>query len=322
MEQENPLISIICAVRNDERFIRETLDSVVLQSYKNWELVVMDGASTDKTVEILNEYAVKHKNITVVSEPDKGQWHALDKALALTRGEYLFQLCGQDGYLDNDWFKRCVETFEKHPDVSLVWGIPFNMSEDGKLLGPHYAYAKFLRDKRYGGQTRPISTIVSKAGIHDASTALRLLRLVRKLTPHRVWVVLRSFWKQDIPQKEKWFYYWLKTCHSFPEQNMCMRKDVYVRNTTRFPKETMTNSALFDFTFNFNSKGYLAYGLPLAGNFSRMHVGRQDLRKFDTELTESYNKKVADFRNKLKDQKTVKFLDHNDKVVLESDQKI
>jgi len=67
----------------------------------------MDGASTDKTVEILNEYAVKHKNITVVSEPDKGQWHALDKALALTRGEYLFQLCGQDGYLDNDGL-NCV----------------------------------------------------------------------------------------------------------------------------------------------------------------------------------------------------------------------
>ena len=318
MERENPLISIICAVRNDERFIRETLDSVVSQSYKNWELVVMDGASTDKTVEILNEYAVKHKNITVVSEPDKGQWHALDKALALTRGEYLFQLCGQDGYLDNDWFKLCVETLEKHPDVSLVWGIPFNMSEDGKLLGPHYAYAKFLRDKRYGAQTRPISTIVSKVGWHDPSTVIRLLRLFRKLTPHRVMMVLRSFRKQDIPQKERWFYYWLKTGHSFPEQNMCVRKDVYVRNTTRFPKETMTNSALLDFTFNFNSKGYLAYGLPLAGNFSRMHVEGQDLRKFDTKLTENYNGKVADFKKQLKGQRTMKFVDCNDKVVLET----
>ena len=318
MKQENPLISIICAVRNDERVIRETLDSVVSQSYKNWELVVMDGASTDKTVEILNEYAVKHKNITVVSEPDKGQWHALDKALALTRGEYLFQLCGQDGYLDNDWFKLCVETLEKHPDVSLVWGIPFNMSEDGKLLGPHYAYAKFLRDKRYGAQTRPISTIVSKVGWHDPSTVIRLLRLFRKLTPHRAAIVLRSFWKQDIPQKERWFYYWLKTGHSFPEQNMCVRKDVYIRNTTRFPKETMTNSALLDFTFNFNSKGYLAYGLPLAGNFSRMHVEGQDLREFDTKLTENYNGKVADFKKQLKGQRTMKFVDCNDKVVLET----
>jgi len=129
--------------------------------------------------------------------------------------------------------------------------------------------------------------------------------------------VFRSFFKQDIPQKEKWFYYWLKTGRAFPEQNMCVRKDVYVRNTTRFPKETMTNSALLDFTFNFNTRGYLAYGLPLAGNFSRMHIEGQDLRKLDTELTESYNKKVADFRNKLKGQKTIKFLDHNEKIVLE-----
>ncbi|PIR98235.1 MAG: hypothetical protein COT89_00815 [Candidatus Colwellbacteria bacterium CG10_big_fil_rev_8_21_14_0_10_42_22] len=317
MASEKPLVSIICAVRNDAQFIHETLESVVSQTYPNWELIIMDGASTDKTLDILNEYTSKYKNITVVSEPDKGQWHGLDKALALTKGEYLFQLCGQDGFLDNDWFERCIEVLKEHPEVSLVWGIPFNMSEDGKLLGPHYAYAKFLKDKRYKENTRPISTAVSKVSWHSISAPLHFLRIVRKLTPRRVGMVFRSFFKQDIPQKEKWFYYWLKTGRAFPEQNMCVRKDVYVRNTTRFPKETMTNSALLDFTFNFNTRGYLAYGLPLAGNFSRMHIEGQDLRKLDTELTESYNKKVADFRNKLKGQKTIKFLDHNEKIVLE-----
>ncbi|MBU2101574.1 glycosyltransferase [Patescibacteria group bacterium] len=318
MAPEKPLISIICAVRNDAKFIRETLESVINQTYPHWELIVMDGASTDKTLDILNEYATKYKQITVVSESDKGQWHGLEKALALARGEYLFQLCGQDGFLDNDWFKRCIEVFEEHPDVSLVWGIPFNMSEDGKLLGPHYAYARFLKDDRYKTNTMPISTIVSKVGWRGPSTILRILGLIRKLTPRRIAMVFRSFLKQDIPQKEKWFHYWLKTGRAFPEQNMCVRKDVYVKNTTRFPKETMTNSALLDFTFNFNTRGYLAYGLPLAGNFSRMHIEGQGLRKFDTELTESYNKKVVDFRNKFKNQKIMRFVDHNNKTVLET----
>lgn len=322
MEEGKPLISVICAVFNDERFIRETLESVVSQTYPNWELIIMDGASTDGTLDILNEYAEKYKNITVVSEPDKGQWHGLDKALALAKGEYLFQLCGQDGYLDNDWFKLCIETFKKHPDVSLVWGIPFNMSEDGKLLGPHYAYAKFLKDKRYGTRTRPVSTVVSKVNWHGRSGVFHLLRLVRKLTPRRVATVLRSFRKQDIPQREDWFYYWLKTGRAFPEQNMCVRKDVYVRNTTRFPKETMTNAALLDFAFNFNSRGYLAYGLPIAGNYSRMHAEGQNLREYDAELTESYSKRVVDFRNRLKSQKFVKFIDHNDKIVLEEEVKL
>jgi len=321
MEKEEPLISVISAVRNDERFIRETLETVISQSYKNWELIIMDGDSTDGTLEILNEFAGKYKNITVVSEPDEGQWHALDKALALAKGEYLFQLCGQDGYLDNDWFKVCIETFQTHPDVSLVWGIPFNMSEDGQLLGPHYAYAKFLKDKKYGISTKPISTIASKVNWRGFSALSGFLRLLGKLTPRRIAMVLRSFRKQDIPQKEDWFYCWLSTGRAFPEQNMCVRKDVYVQNTTRFPKETMTNSALFDFTFNFNSKGYLAYGLPIAGNFSRIHIDGQNLREYDKKLTKEYREGVVEFGREMKKRKQMKFIDHNGDVVSERTQR-
>src|SRR3989344_3476912 len=156
MEPKEPLISIICAVRNDGRFIRETLESVVAQTYPNLELVIMDGASTDETVEIIKEYAAKYKNIIWRSEPDKGQWQALDKALALAKGECLSLLCGQDGYLNKDWFKSCAQLLGQRPEVSLVWGIPFNMSEDGKILGPHYAYAGFLKDEKYNSRTKPV----------------------------------------------------------------------------------------------------------------------------------------------------------------------
>lgn len=292
MEREHPLVSILCAVRNDSRFIRETLETVVAQSYPNWELIVVDGASTDNTVDIVKEYAAKHKNIVLRSEPDEGQWHALNKALSLAKGEYMLLLCGQDGYLRKDWLARCVETFREHPEVSLVWGIPFNMSEDGKLLGPHYAYAGFLKDDEYGSQTRPVSTFLAKVDWRRSSALKRLRSLLGKLTWSRLKVLLGSLKKREIPQKEEWFSYWRRTGLMFPEGNMCVKKDVYMRLTPRFPEEKMTNAALLDFCFNFNAGGYLAWGLPLAASFSRSHAEGQALREYDDVLVAKYREKI------------------------------
>lgn len=320
MESTKPLISILCAVRNDERFIRETLETVVSQTFSDWELLIMDGASTDGTAEILKEYAAKYPNIIWRSEPDKGQWDALDKALALARGEYLFQLCGQDGYLDKDWFKRCVQTFEEHPDVSLVWGIPFNMSEDGKLLGPAYAYAKFFKEN-----PKVLSTVFAKIDTSRSGFLKRTFEVAKKVTPKRMIEMVKSFFKQPIPQKEDWFFYWLRTNLAFPEGNMCVRREVYVRNTVRFPKETMAYGALFDFCFNFNANGYLAYGLPIAANFGRTHVGGQSLRvvegqflrEHDKMLFMKYKRHVAEFREKVKKQNVFKFIGPESNVVSE-----
>jgi len=308
MERGKPLISILCAVYNDARFIKETLDSVVAQTYPNLELIVMDGASNDGTLEILNEYADKYDNIVVHSEPDSGQWHALEKALSIAKGEYITLLCGQDGYVDEDWFRRCIETFEKHPEISLAWGIPINMSEDSKLLGPHYAYAKFLKDNRYGLQTRPITTITTRIDTKNPHFGRLILGILRKLTPNRLITVLRSFHKQDIPLKEDWFFYWLKTGLTYPEGNMCVRKNVFIENTIRFPKEKRANFVFQNFYFDFNAKGYLSYGLPVAASFGRYHAEGQDLREYDTELMKTFRDKLEDFRIEVKNRKSFKFV--------------
>ncbi len=300
MDTTKPVISILCAVRNDERFIAETLASVAAQTYPNLELIIMDGASTDRTPEIVREYAATHPNVIFRSEPDSGQWDALEKALALSTGEYVTLLCGQDGYLDPDWFAKCIEAFTAHPEVSLVWGIPFNMSEDGKLVGPHYAYAGFLRDKRYGAQTKPLGTLTAKIDWRRPGAFRRMLGMARKLTGPRLATVVGSFRKSDIPQKKNWFKYWLSTGRAFPEGNMCVRREVYMANTGRFPHETMTNSALLDFIFNFNIRGYLAYGLPVAASFGRHHAVGQALREHDAALVKKYEEKISLFKKESK----------------------
>jgi len=224
MSSELPLVSVLCAIRNDVRFIRETLDSVIRQNYTNWELIVLDGASTDGTVEIVKEFAQKYPNIIFHSEADDGQWQALDRALTLAKGQYIMQVCGQDGYLNNDWMARCVEVFLKKPEISLVWGIPFDMSEGGELLGPHYAYATFLRDSKFSVRPRPFKTIMAKIDIQRSSAIGRLGKILKKFTWKRIKMVFRSFFKTSIPQREDWFFYWLNKA---AEQGFLFRLYIY-----------------------------------------------------------------------------------------------
>jgi len=91
-----PKISIITPSYNQAQFIRATIDSVLSQDYPNLEYFVIDGGSTDGTIEILQSYG---KKIQWVSEQDKGQTDAINKGLRLAKGEVLAYLNSDDIYL-------------------------------------------------------------------------------------------------------------------------------------------------------------------------------------------------------------------------------
>ena len=94
-----PKISIITASYNQGHFIEETIRSVLLQGYPNLEYIVVDGGSTDNTLQILKRY---QSEISVcISEPDNGQSHALNKGFRLATGEILAWLNSDDLYLPN-----------------------------------------------------------------------------------------------------------------------------------------------------------------------------------------------------------------------------
>ena len=124
-----PKISVITTSKNGARFLRETIESILQQSFTDYEHVVADGASTDNTLDILKEY----EHIKWKSEPDRNSEEGFFKALAMAQGEYIMICCVSDGYLDRDWFRQCAEVLDNDPDVSLVYGIPQLMAEDGTL---------------------------------------------------------------------------------------------------------------------------------------------------------------------------------------------
>jgi glycosyltransferase involved in cell wall biosynthesis len=113
-----PLVSIVIAVLNGARYLETALGSVFDQTYPNLELLVMDGGSSDGTVELLQRY--NDRIDYWISEPDGGVYHAWNKALKLARGEWIAFLGSDDRYLP-DAISQYVDYIARHGEGGLEY---------------------------------------------------------------------------------------------------------------------------------------------------------------------------------------------------------
>ena len=125
-----PLVSIVTPVRNGERFIAETIESVLSQDYPRLEYFVVDGGSTDRTLEILGRF---RERIHLVRGPDGGQAEALNRGLALARGEIVGWLNADDLYVPGA-LASVTEAFRGRPDAGVVYGEADHIDEEGRLI--------------------------------------------------------------------------------------------------------------------------------------------------------------------------------------------
>ena len=95
----NPLVSIITVVYNGEKYLEQTIKSVIAQSYKNIEYIIIDGGSNDGTLEIINKY--KDHICYWHSKKDKGVYDAMNKGISLTKGEIIGIINSDDFYSNN-----------------------------------------------------------------------------------------------------------------------------------------------------------------------------------------------------------------------------
>lgn len=127
--EEKPLISIITVVFNGEKYLEETIQSVINQTYDNVEYIIIDGGSTDGTLEIIKRY---EDNIDYwSSEPDRGIYDAMNKGLIVASGEFVNFLNGGDKFyrpdlLEDIFSNRTVGCSD------LVYGDFFVVSSEGK----------------------------------------------------------------------------------------------------------------------------------------------------------------------------------------------
>jgi len=129
-------VSVIIPSFNLGKFVEQTLDSVVNQDYRDLEIIVVDGVSTDDTLAILKRSPI----VRLISEPDSGIVEAMQKGVRMSTGDLIMFMMFSDGYLDSTWISKCVDHLETHPRTSLCWGLPQYMSEDGVLGEVSYRY--------------------------------------------------------------------------------------------------------------------------------------------------------------------------------------
>jgi glycosyltransferase involved in cell wall biosynthesis len=110
-------ISVITPVFNGERTIRSCIESVLEQNFSSREHVIVDGASSDKTIDIIKQYQLKW-----ISEKDKGIYDALNKGIILSTGDIISILGSDDMYSHPDIFQKIADTFDRNPDTDIVYG--------------------------------------------------------------------------------------------------------------------------------------------------------------------------------------------------------
>ena len=117
-EKNKPLISIITVTLNSEKYLNETLKSIFNQKYKNYELIIIDGKSNDKTLDIIK------KNIKKIhlykSEKDKGIYDAFNKGIRLASGD-LIGIVNSDDVLKPNALKILVKYYNRYPKMDFFF---------------------------------------------------------------------------------------------------------------------------------------------------------------------------------------------------------
>lgn len=132
----SPLLSIITVVRNAPDDLRTTLNSVKSQTCQLYEQIVIDGASTDNTVAVANDCGIK--NLTVISEPDRGIYDAMNKGLALAQGDYVMFLNSGDTLADDDTIEALSQVMMDLDYPGIVYGQTRIVDVNRQVLGPRH----------------------------------------------------------------------------------------------------------------------------------------------------------------------------------------
>lgn len=139
---DRPLVSVVTPTYNCAAFIRETVDSVLAQTYDNWEHIIVDDGSSDNTPEIMEAYGDEPR-IRYVIQPRTGQSYTRNHAIRLAQGEFICFLDADDVWLP-DKLEKSLAAFEKNPQADILYGDYINIDEWGRETSRHNM-------KRYSG---------------------------------------------------------------------------------------------------------------------------------------------------------------------------
>ena len=138
MAEKKVKISVLTPTYNDSDSIEETLMSLIKQTYQNWEWIVINDGSTDDTeahiTRLIEKYNISEK-CRYVYQKNADQLNALIHGLEFISGEYVFTLHSDDLLPEDDFFEKCIEEMEAHPDIDGIFGDLLLIDERTEIVG-------------------------------------------------------------------------------------------------------------------------------------------------------------------------------------------
>lgn len=155
-------VSIITVCYNSENTIRNTIESVLAQNFSDVEYIIVDGASKDGTMAIINDF--RNQIAMVISESDKGIYDAMNKGIMAATGDIVGILNSDDFYENNHVISSVVEVFSKQPAIDMVFGdVVFVQPENLTVICRHYYAGHFKAWKlRFGWMPPHPATFVKR----------------------------------------------------------------------------------------------------------------------------------------------------------------
>jgi len=166
-------ISIITVVYNNDKTIEDAIVSVLNQNYKNIEYIIVDGASEDKTISIINSY---RDNISkFITEPDKGLYDAMNKGIAQATGDIIGILNSDDLYQDRKVITDVVNEFKKHPEIDLLYGdLVYVKGEDTQKIIRNWKSKEYYHEFFEDGNVPPHPSLFIKSKVYKEAGLFNL----------------------------------------------------------------------------------------------------------------------------------------------------
>ena len=191
-----PAVSVVMSAYNASRYLRESIDSILAQTFGDWEFIIIDDGSTDETLSILREYESRDKRFRIISRPNTGLTRALNEGIAAARGEFIARMDADDVSLPQR-FEKQIAHLRSHPDcvllgaqIELIDPLGLRIALDHRKLNHDEIDAELLAGKG-GSVVHPVCMMradaVRKAGAYrehynnseDLDLFLRLAELGR-----------------------------------------------------------------------------------------------------------------------------------------------
>jgi glycosyltransferase len=158
----SPKITVITAVYNNKRFIKDAIESVLSQTYGNIEYIIIDGGSTDGSIEIINQYADRIN--LIVSEPDKGLYDALNKGISVATGDVIGIMHSDDFYAHRNVLSKVARKFATNTEA--VFGdLDYVSNHDSQKIIRKWRTQKYSKTKFKSGWMPPHPTVFIRKAI-------------------------------------------------------------------------------------------------------------------------------------------------------------